>query len=79
MQSEEADLDSRKGAWTAQVRRQALGGPRRHRALEGMGLSWARAQEDETLQQLVKQHGTKNWTIIAAGIKGRSGKSCRLR
>eukprot|EP00775_Hariotina_reticulata_P009365 gene9365-9528_t len=36
-------------------------------------------QEDETLRQLVKQHGIKNWTIIAAGTKGRSGKSCRLR
>eukprot|EP00878_Enallax_costatus_P000591 GHUV01000689.1.p1 GENE.GHUV01000689.1~~GHUV01000689.1.p1 ORF type:complete len:378 (+),score=146.74 GHUV01000689.1:165-1298(+) len=37
------------------------------------------ADEDRTLTQLVQQYGTKNWTIIAAGIPGRSGKSCRLR
>ncbi|KXZ45686.1 hypothetical protein GPECTOR_51g671 [Gonium pectorale] len=24
-------------------------------------------------------HGTKNWSVVASGIKGRSGKSCRLR
>ena len=24
-------------------------------------------------------HGAKNWSLIAGGIKGRSGKSCRLR
>ncbi len=28
---------------------------------------------------LISTHGTRNWSIIAAGVKGRSGKSCRLR
>ncbi len=36
-------------------------------------------EEDNLLTRLISQHGTKNWSIVAAGIKGRSGKSCRLR
>jgi hypothetical protein len=28
---------------------------------------------------LVLEYGPKNWSVIASGIKGRSGKSCRLR
>lgn len=36
-------------------------------------------QEDDLLRQLIKEYGPKNWSIIANGIKGRSGKSCRLR
>jgi hypothetical protein len=28
---------------------------------------------------LIGHHGAKNWSEIAANIKGRSGKSCRLR
>ncbi len=36
-------------------------------------------QEDELLRKLIMQHGPKNWSIIAHGIIGRSGKSCRLR
>lgn len=36
-------------------------------------------QEDELLRQLIAEYGPKNWSIIANGIKGRSGKSCRLR
>eukprot|EP00891_Asterochloris_glomerata_P008898 jgi/Astpho2/8898/e_gw1.00132.30.1_t len=35
--------------------------------------------EDELLRRLIKEHGARNWSIIAAGIRGRSGKSCRLR
>ncbi|KAD7479380.1 hypothetical protein E3N88_02516 [Mikania micrantha] len=35
--------------------------------------------EDETLQQLVEQHGPRNWSVISKSIPGRSGKSCRLR
>eukprot|EP00887_Chlorella_sp_A99_P006141 scaffold22.g6141.t1 len=31
------------------------------------------------LRRLISDYGPKNWSIIAAGIKGRSGKSCRLR
>lgn len=36
-------------------------------------------QEDNLLRRLIKQHGPKNWSVIASGIVGRSGKSCRLR
>jgi hypothetical protein len=36
-------------------------------------------QEDDLLRHLIGEYGAKNWSIIANGIKGRSGKSCRLR
>ncbi len=36
-------------------------------------------QEDVLLVRLVEEHGTKNWSIIAKGIPGRTGKSCRIR
>ena len=36
-------------------------------------------QEDDLLRKLIREHGAKNWSVIANGIKGRSGKSCRLR
>ncbi|GER30926.1 myb domain protein 73 [Striga asiatica] len=36
-------------------------------------------EEDELLQQLVKKHGPRNWSLISKSISGRSGKSCRLR
>ncbi|KAG9142562.1 hypothetical protein Leryth_011657 [Lithospermum erythrorhizon] len=35
--------------------------------------------EDSILTNLVSNFGPKNWTLIARGIPGRSGKSCRLR
>lgn len=31
------------------------------------------------LCNLVNQHGAQNWTLISRSIRGRSGKSCRLR
>jgi hypothetical protein len=37
------------------------------------------AQEDEILKTLVRKQGARNWSLIAQGIPGRSGKSCRLR
>ncbi|KAF3779838.1 Transcription factor [Nymphaea thermarum] len=37
-----------------------------------------RPEEDETLRQLVEQHGPQNWDFIAEK-HGRSGKSCRFR
>ena len=40
---------------------------------------WALAQEDALLKALILKHGARNWSIIAHGIRGRSGKSCRLR
>ena len=36
-------------------------------------------QEDAQLKALVAEHGAKNWHLIAAGMRGRGSKSCRLR
>jgi myb proto-oncogene protein len=36
-------------------------------------------QEDTVLRELIAKHGARNWSVIANGIRGRSGKSCRLR
>ncbi|KAG6527687.1 transcription factor MYB56-like [Zingiber officinale] len=38
-----------------------------------------RPGEDEKLRQLVEKFGPQNWNSIAEKLKGRSGKSCRLR
>lgn len=35
--------------------------------------------EDAILSGLVSKFGARNWSLIARGIPGRSGKSCRLR
>lgn len=40
--------------------------------------SWS-PQEDAMLLKLVEERGPRNWSLISAGIPGRSGKSCRLR
>eukprot|EP00897_Mesotaenium_endlicherianum_P009220 jgi/Mesen1/8326/ME000457S07520 len=40
--------------------------------------SWS-TEEDEILRGLVARLGTRNWTVIAEEMNGRSGKSCRLR
>ena len=31
------------------------------------------------MKTLVRKQGARNWSLIAQGIPGRSGKSCRLR
>ncbi|XP_022766218.1 transcription factor MYB1-like [Durio zibethinus] len=36
-------------------------------------------EEDAILIELVSKFGARNWSLIARGIVGRSGKSCRLR
>ncbi|XP_058729170.1 transcription factor MYB1-like [Vicia villosa] len=36
-------------------------------------------EEDAILSGLVSKFGARNWSLIARGISGRSGKSCRLR
>lgn len=36
-------------------------------------------EEDAILSELVSKFGARNWSLIARGIPGRSGKSCRLR
>ncbi|KAJ7567013.1 hypothetical protein O6H91_02G128500 [Diphasiastrum complanatum] len=38
-----------------------------------------RPSEDEKLRELVALHGPQNWNLISERLKGRSGKSCRLR
>ncbi|CBI19574.3 unnamed protein product, partial [Vitis vinifera] len=40
--------------------------------------SWS-AEEDRVLTRLVERYGARNWSLISRYIKGRSGKSCRLR
>ncbi|RVW50484.1 Transcription factor MYB44 [Vitis vinifera] len=37
------------------------------------------AEEDRVLTRLVERYGARNWSLISRYIKGRSGKSCRLR
>ena len=36
-------------------------------------------EEDRILTRLVDRHGARNWSLISRHVKGRSGKSCRLR
>ncbi|KAE8814377.1 Transcription factor MYB44 [Hordeum vulgare] len=40
--------------------------------------SWS-PEEDALLSALVRQHGARRWSVISAGVPGRTGKSCRLR
>ncbi|KAG6408728.1 hypothetical protein SASPL_131749 [Salvia splendens] len=37
------------------------------------------AEEDKILTRLVDRYGPRNWSLISKYIRGRSGKSCRLR
>ncbi|KAF5740710.1 myb-related protein A-like [Tripterygium wilfordii] len=48
------------------------------RKLERIKGPWS-AEEDRILTRLVEKHGPRNWSLISRYIKGRSGKSCRLR
>lgn len=36
-------------------------------------------EEDDLIVALVKEHGLRKWAIVAAQLKGRSGKQCRER
>jgi hypothetical protein len=36
-------------------------------------------EEDQTLSQIVANHGSRNWPFIATFLPGRSGKQCRER
>ena len=36
-------------------------------------------EEDRTVVELVKEHGTKKWSLIAKKLNGRLGKQCRER
>ncbi|KAG8376976.1 hypothetical protein BUALT_Bualt09G0120300 [Buddleja alternifolia] len=54
------------------------GGGERKRSLDRVKGPWS-PDEDAMLSQLVSNFGARNWSLIARGIPGRSGKSCRLR
>lgn len=79
--------DFKKGAWTPEVRvkegfeielLQELK-LRGFRLTEIYVFAVIQFQEDDLLRSLIQEHGPKNWSLIASGIRGRSGKSCRLR
>ncbi|KAK6244991.1 hypothetical protein QUC31_011400 [Theobroma cacao] len=53
----------------------AIGGRKRKERVKG---PWS-PEEDVILSELVSKFGARNWSLIARGIAGRSGKSCRLR
>ncbi|CAH9125209.1 unnamed protein product [Cuscuta epithymum] len=48
------------------------------RAADRVKGPWSQ-EEDAILSKLVSNFGPRNWSLIARGIAGRSGKSCRLR
>ncbi|CAI9116602.1 OLC1v1017795C1 [Oldenlandia corymbosa var. corymbosa] len=52
--------------------------PRDVNRLEKIKGPWS-AEEDKILTRLVEKYGARNWSLISKYIKGRSGKSCRLR
>lgn len=77
-----SDFEIRKGAWAPEVRLQCISNvyAGELRCRNGTRTRGHRpAQEDVVLVRLVEEHGTKNWSIIAKGIPGRTGKSCRIR
>jgi Myb-like DNA-binding domain len=43
-----------------------------------MKRTWS-TDEDVLLQELVDEHGTTNWSLIASGLDNRTGKQCRER
>ncbi|CAI9759712.1 unnamed protein product [Fraxinus pennsylvanica] len=59
------------------------GGEERESTGGGGGMGRVRGpwspEEDAILSRLVSKFGARNWSMIARGIPGRSGKSCRLR
>ncbi|XP_009620130.1 transcription factor MYB77-like [Nicotiana tabacum] len=52
--------------------------PRDGKKSERIKGPWS-AEEDKILTKLVERYGARNWSLISKYIKGRSGKSCRLR
>ncbi|KAL6215527.1 hypothetical protein ACLB2K_014956 [Fragaria x ananassa] len=52
--------------------------PRNPNKAEKIKGPWS-AEEDRVLTRLVERYGPRNWSLISRYIKGRSGKSCRLR
>lgn len=54
------------------------GGSSSHGTRDRVKGPWS-PEEDAILSRLVSKFGARNWSLIARGIAGRSGKSCRLR
>ncbi|KAJ7950223.1 MYB transcription factor [Quillaja saponaria] len=54
------------------------GGSSSHGGRDRVKGPWS-PEEDAILSRLVSKFGARNWSMIARGISGRSGKSCRLR
>jgi hypothetical protein len=83
--------DVAKGPWTPIVSCEGMAGPAataRARRLAGCvppppqpanGELSGDSQEDQLLREMVSRHGARNWSLIAQSLRGRSGKSCRLR
>ncbi|KAG8377650.1 hypothetical protein BUALT_Bualt08G0055000 [Buddleja alternifolia] len=56
----------------------SLSGNKTHKKSDRIKGPWS-AEEDKILTRLVERYGARNWSLISKYIKGRSGKSCRLR
>nr|QWQ79410.1 MYB12 [Zanthoxylum armatum] len=64
--SDSSSSESSLSAGTTQKKPERIKGP------------WS-AEEDRILTRLVERYGARNWSLTSRHIKGRSGKSCRLR
>ncbi|MQL95827.1 hypothetical protein Taro_028497 [Colocasia esculenta] len=73
----EGEEECRK-AVAAAVAAAGCGGGRDGAAEDRVKGPWS-PEEDAILTRLVNKFGARNWSLIARGIPGRSGKSCRLR
>lgn len=70
--SSSSDSSTSDSSLSGKTRRDDAGRPER---IKG---PWS-AEEDKILTRLVEKYGARNWSLISKYIKGRSGKSCRLR
>lgn len=57
----------------------AFRAPGMERTLAGSRKHMCFSQEDEQLRKLVAIYGPQKWSVVAEKVRGRSGKSCRLR
>ncbi|KAB2630563.1 transcription factor MYB44-like [Pyrus ussuriensis x Pyrus communis] len=72
------DIDAGYGGGDSGEEALAGGGSRRKSGRDNVKGPWS-PEEDAVLTRLVSNFGARNWSLIARGIDGRSGKSCRLR
>ncbi|CAB4315060.1 unnamed protein product [Prunus armeniaca] len=77
-----AEVDAEDGRDSGEKATQAVagGGGESHRksGRDKVKGPWS-PEEDVILSRLVSKFGVRNWSLIARGIDGQSGKSCRLR